>query len=33
VDSVPGKGSTFSMWLNVWKEERDRHSSERGTMI
>jgi signal transduction histidine kinase len=21
VDSTPGKGSTFTMWLNIWKEE------------
>ncbi len=23
VESTPGKGSTFTMWLNIWREEKD----------
>jgi signal transduction histidine kinase len=30
VDSTPGKGSTFTMWLNIWKEEgEDENNVER----
>ncbi|KAF0107129.1 MAG: signal transduction histidine kinase [Anaerolineaceae bacterium] len=32
VDSTPGKGSTFTMWLNIWKEEGE-SEKEGGTTI
>jgi signal transduction histidine kinase len=31
VSSTPGKGSTFTMWLNVWKE--DGAPVRHGTMV
>jgi signal transduction histidine kinase len=32
LESMPGKGSTFTMWLNIWREEKD-GTKEGGTTL
>jgi signal transduction histidine kinase len=32
VESAPGKGSTFTMWLNIWREEKEGQKESGSTL-